>query len=86
MTSSSIPVGQVFDMLGISVETNDAWRVAKVRENGTADKSGVKVGDVITAFDDQDVNAKSDSVNFGSISKITVRRDGKLIPLKLIPR
>jgi hypothetical protein len=86
MMSSSIPVSQVFDMLGISVETSDAWRVAKVRENGTADKSGVKVGDVITAFDDQDVNTRSGSINFGSISKITVRRDGKLVPLKLVPR
>jgi len=86
MTSSTIPVGQVFDMLGISVETNDAWRVAKVREKGPADLSGVKVGDVITAFDDQDVNTRAGSINFGSISKITVRRDGKLIPLKLVSR
>ena len=84
MTSSSIPVSQVFDMLGISVETGDAWRVAKVRENGAADKSGVKVGDVITAFDDHDINAGSGSINFGSISKITVRRDGKLIPLRVV--
>jgi hypothetical protein len=84
MTSSSIPVSQVFDMLGISVETGDAWRVSKVRENGAADKSGVKAGDVITAFDDHDINAGSGSINFGSISKITVRRDGKLIPLRVV--
>ena len=86
VTSTTIPVSQVLDMLGISVETNDAWRVAKVREKGTADKSGVKVGDVITAFDDQDVNTRAGSINFGSISKITVRRDGKLVPLKLVSR
>jgi len=86
MTSAAIPVSQVFDMLGISVETNDAWRVAKVREKGPADLSGVKVGDVITAFDDQDVNTRAGSINFGSISKITVRRDGKLVPLKLVSR
>jgi hypothetical protein len=86
MTSSTIPVSQVLEMLGISVDTDDAWRVAKVKEKGPADKSGVKVGDVITAFDDQDVNTRAGSINFGSISKITVRRDGKLVPLKLVSR
>jgi S1-C subfamily serine protease len=86
MTTTTIPMSAILDLLGISVETNDRWRVAKIRENGTAARTGIKVGDVITAFDDQDVNTKASFVNFGSISAITVRRDGKLIPLMVVSR
>lgn len=86
MTSTDIPVTELLEMLGISVETKDQWRVVRIRANGAAERSGVKAGDVITAFNDRDVSTITGFKNFGSIATITVRRDGKLIPLRIVTR
>jgi S1-C subfamily serine protease len=83
MTPTSIPLSEVLDMLGVAADAKGQWRVTAVRENSPSAKSGVKIGDVITALDDKDINTESAFLNSGSVKVITVRRDGKLIPLKV---
>jgi S1-C subfamily serine protease len=68
----------------MSADANDQWRVTSVRENSPSAKSGVKVGDFVTALDDQDINARSGFNNSGSVTEITVRRDGKRVLLKVV--
>jgi C-terminal processing protease CtpA/Prc len=83
MTPTTIPLDEVLDMLGVRANIKDQWRVTSVRENSPSAKSGVKVGDLITALDDKDINTRSDFINSGSVKMITVKRDGKLISLKV---
>jgi hypothetical protein len=83
MTPTSISVKEVLDLLGISADVKGQWRVTAVRENSSSAKSGIKAGDILTALDGKDINTLRDFMNSGSISVITVRRDGKLIPIKV---
>lgn len=83
MTPTTISLNDALDMLGISADSKSQWRVTSVRENSPSAKSGVKVGDVVTALDGKDINGQAGFTNSGSISVITVKRDGKLVPIKV---
>lgn len=85
MMSTAIPVKEMLDTLGMSVEFENGWRVKSVTDNGAAQKSGIKVGDLVTSLDGRSIDA-STTFNGGSIRSVTVSRDGKTVPLKLVFR
>jgi hypothetical protein len=86
MISTPISVKELLDNLGMSVEFENGWRVKSVTENGVAQKTGIKTGDIITALGDREIDAKTSFNGVGSITSVTVNRDGKRVPLKLVLR
>jgi membrane-associated protease RseP (regulator of RpoE activity) len=82
---SSTPIGirEILMMIGMTAEFNNEWRVTGVTANSPAEKSGIKVGDVVVTINDQQLTAKTTYQGAGTFSTVTVRRDGKVIPIKL---
>jgi hypothetical protein len=86
MTSTPIPVKEILDNLGMSVEFENGWQVKTVTDSGPAQRTGVKVGDIIIALDDRELDLSTSYKGFGSVRTVTVRRGGKLLPLKIASR
>ena len=84
--ASIIPVKSMLDGAGMSVEFENGWQVKSVTENGMAQKSGIKIGDVITALDGRSIDSASVYRGTASFQTMTVRRGGTLILLRIIPR
>ena len=76
------PVREALGVLGVTSSFADGgWKVSSVAENSMASRGKVMAGDVIIAIDDQQL--KSDSTIRGSITTLTVRRDGRTLNLKI---
>jgi hypothetical protein len=86
IASTPITVEDILDNLGMSVTFEDGWRVKTLTENGVAQKSGVAVGDVITALDDRSIDSTTTFNGFGTFRSITVKREGKIVPIAIIHR
>ena len=70
-------------MPGITVEYKSEWIVKAVNKNSPAERSGVQVGDIITAINDDQVAADTKFHGSGTVKTLTVRRDGQSLTLKL---
>jgi S1-C subfamily serine protease len=79
----AVAIRDILQTLGMSAEFRNEWHVTSVSSNSAAERSGVKVGDVIVAVDDRELNAGSAFHGSGSFSTVKVRRGGKLIPIKI---
>ncbi|MEO6334147.1 MAG: PDZ domain-containing protein [Pyrinomonadaceae bacterium] len=81
---SSIPLRDVFGMIGVSADFNDgAWTVRESAANSTAHRAGVRPGDVLEAIDGQPLIRSTTFKGGFSARSIRVRRDGKTINLNL---
>jgi len=85
MITASMPIKDILNNLGMSVQFDNGGKVKTVTDNGPAQKTGIMVGDIITAIDDHDIDASTSFKTFSARS-VTVRRDGKLVPLKIVTR
>ena len=83
ISSTPIGIGEILMMIGMTAEFNNEWRVTGVTTNSPAERSGVKVGDLIVTINDQQLTARTTYQGTGTFSTLTVRRDGKVIPIKL---
>ena len=83
VTSSTISVSDLLDPLGLTVVYGTEFRVTAVRQNSVAARSGVRVGDTLVSLDDKQLRQGTAFSSSGSFSTITVRREGKLVSLKL---
>lgn len=83
--STSISARDLFDILGIKGTFDmTGWKVDAVGANTTAERSGVKTGDVIEAVNDQRLTAKTSfGSNFNGKS-LRIRRDGRTIKIDLV--
>jgi C-terminal processing protease CtpA/Prc len=69
-------------MLGIHAEFVDTgWKVRSLMVNSIASRAKVRLGDIVEAIDGQQL--KGDSTPRGSVTVLTVLRDGKSIDLNL---
>jgi 2-alkenal reductase len=73
----------VWPYLGIEGEASaDGQTVVEVVEDGPSDKAGIEVGDVITAFDDQEITRQNSLLDLlferepGDVVTVTVEREG----------
>ena len=80
---ASISVKTMLDGAGMSVEFENGWQVKSVTENGPAQKSGIRVGDVITALDGRGIDSTTYYKGTASFQTITVRRGGSFILLRI---
>jgi len=83
VSPNAIPVRDILEMSGISAEFQNEWVVKAVAKNSIAERSGVKTGDAVTAINDKQLTADTNFHGFGSITSLTVRRDGQSLTLKL---
>ena len=74
----------VWPYLGIQGEaTAEGQTVVEVVEDGPSDEAGLEVGDVITAFDEQEINRQNSLLDLlfgrepGDVVTVTVDRDGE---------
>ncbi|HUP80871.1 MAG TPA: trypsin-like peptidase domain-containing protein, partial [Pirellula sp.] len=71
-------------------ESEGICKIARVERKGPADMAGIRAGDIILKFDNQQVQsfeqlkAAVDSVTPGEQVTVELQRDGKRIPLRLI--
>lgn len=84
--NKSISIKDAFDFIGMQTEVSGGkLKVKSVRENTMADKSGIKVGDVIEAIDDAKIAPNETMMKSNSVRKITVLRGGKFLEISLQP-
>jgi hypothetical protein len=62
-----------------------AWKVTEVKQNSLAERSGLKAGDVIEAFNKKGLTKKSAFPNRYAGKNVRVLRDGKTIVITLQP-
>jgi hypothetical protein len=82
-TSAPLDVRELLQMMGVDGErTENGWKVNSAAAGSAAERSGVKVGDVIESVDDKPLNGKTPlkTVTFGTVQ---VLRDGKRIKLSI---
>jgi len=71
------------------LKSKDGILVAKVLSDGPAEKAGIKEGDVITKFNEQEVKNANDlvkivsSTEVGKVVNVSVIRDGKTLPFQV---
>ena len=74
----------VLDLLGVEVVySENGWRVAKVVENSTAQRAGLKTGDVVEAINDQPVGEKTTFKGRLTTKSMRVKRDDKSVEVDL---
>ena len=84
ISTASVPVEDIFGIvLGISAKYDNGWTVTSISANGGAMRSGIKVGDVITAINDRQLSSNTTYKGSGNLSTITVRRGGETLLIKL---
>ncbi|MCA1588853.1 MAG: hypothetical protein LC734_00390 [Acidobacteria bacterium] len=85
-TQSAYGIGMkdVFKLIGVEAKAGDTgWEILSIEPASTATKSGVKVGDLVEAVDDRQVNATT-VIDGGFTAKtLKILRDGKRISVKL---
>jgi membrane-associated protease RseP (regulator of RpoE activity) len=83
ISPDTIPVQDILGMTGISAEYKNEWLVRGVAKNSIAERSGIRSGDAIMAINDKPLTAETNFHGSGSITSLTVRRDGQSLVLKL---
>jgi hypothetical protein len=79
---AQIPVRDIFEMLGIDAEFVDTgWKVRSLMVNSIASRAKVRLGDIVEAIDGNPL--KGSSTPRGSVTVLTILRDGKSINLNL---
>jgi membrane-associated protease RseP (regulator of RpoE activity) len=80
-TATVTKLGEVWNLIGITV---DGFKVTGVGKSSVAERSGVKIGDVIQAIDGKNITTDSISDEQINVRSITVVRKGakQEIPLK----
>lgn len=85
--TSALSVKDVLSLIGVEGNFSDnKWKVEAVRQNSQAERSGVKVNDVIEAIDEKDLSTgtiSTDSKGTFSGKKLTVVRGGERLEIKL---
>jgi len=84
VATAKTSVHDVLMLLGIEAEqAQGGWRVKAAAANGAAERSGVKVGDVIEAIEDQQLGTSSVFTGSVSFKSMKVLRDGKSLVIAL---
>jgi membrane-associated protease RseP (regulator of RpoE activity) len=83
VSPNAISVQDILGMPGITVEYSSGWLVKAVSKNSPAERSGVRVGDVITELNGDPLTAETKFHGSGTVTTLTVRRDGQSLVLKL---
>lgn len=65
------------------VYSGNGWRIAAVKENSTAQKAGLKNGDVVEAINDQTLGEKTSFKGQFSGKSIRLKRDGATVTIDL---
>jgi hypothetical protein len=83
-TGGTIPLKEAFDMIGMTGELSaSGWTVRSIKEGTSAQQSGVKAGDVVESVDGLSISDKTKFRSPFMVKTIRVRRDGKVLDLKL---
>ncbi len=79
-----IPAKELLSFLGVGATYDGAgWRVDSVSSNSTAERYGVRSGDIIEAINDQAVNESTSFKDSFTGKSLRVRRDGKVQVIRL---
>ncbi len=76
----------------VSNESASGVRVENVKKGGAAEKAGIREGDVITKVGDTEVAEAADVIvairgaGVGKETTVTVARDGRQVPIKVVPQ
>jgi hypothetical protein len=77
-------IGEILNTIGAeTVPDGKKLRVRSVRENSPAARSGVRVGDIIEAIDDQRLDGETLSPKFSGGKTLTVVRGGEVLKIEL---
>ena len=72
-------------LMSLGIDASDAgektWKVMKLTKDGIAERSGLRVDDVMEAIDDKPIDSLYDG-SF-SVKSISVRRDGKVVKIDI---
>jgi hypothetical protein len=80
-------VSDVLTFLGIDAEKTAAgWRVRSVKADNTAQRSGIKAGDLIEAIEDHELGSSPVIPNNVSFKSLKIIRDGKSLVIALANR
>jgi S1-C subfamily serine protease len=81
---TSVPVKDILLQLGITASYNAGWVVRTVENNSLAARSGVEVGDVVTALGKTTLASDTEFKGSFEASTIKIKRNGqeKELPLK----
>ncbi len=82
VTSGALEFRQVLRSIGINADQSEGgWTVRSLVKNGVAERSGLRVGDLMEAIDDKPINTLYD----GSFSakSISVRRDNEVVKINI---
>ncbi|MEO7539851.1 MAG: PDZ domain-containing protein [Pyrinomonadaceae bacterium] len=83
-TNTKISPQTIFSLMGIKASyTVSGWIVQSVAANNMADRSGIKVGDVIEAVNGQSVTENTMFGNNFLGKSVRVRRGGKIVQISL---
>ncbi|MBK8464840.1 MAG: hypothetical protein IPL32_03335 [Chloracidobacterium sp.] len=82
----SISTKELLMQLGVDAAYSDSsWKVGDVKQNSKAQRSGLKIGDVVEAVNNQILTEKNSFGSPFSSKSIRVRRDGKSVQIELQP-
>ncbi len=78
------PATDIFSLLGVDAKfSNNSWRVGLVKPSTTAERVGVKTGDIIEAVNDQPIKRTTSFPGAFTVKSIRVNRDGKIVNIPL---
>ena len=81
---SQTPASDVLSLLGVGAKfSNGAWRVDSVNTSSSAERAGIKAGDVIEAVNDQAMREKASFKGAFTVRTLLVKRDGQTIKISL---
>jgi len=83
ITTTSLPIREVLSVIGISADYRNGWVVNSVTPNNKAERSGVKVGDVILSLGKTVLSANTEYKGKVEFDSIRIRRGGQEIDLAL---
>lgn len=84
--NNSVSVLEILEMIGVETENaGNKISVKSVKEKSTAERSGVKKGDIIEAIDGQKLEQGNLPPNFKGGNTITVSRGNKTLKIQLKP-
>ena len=77
-------ISDVLTFLGIDAEKTDAgWRVKSAKADGTAQRSGIKSGDLIEAIEDHELGSSPVIPNNVTFKSLKIIREGKSLVIAL---
>lgn len=78
------PATDIFSLLGVDAKfTNKAWRVGSIKPSTTAERVGVKAGDIIEAVNDQPIKQSTSFPSSFTVKSLRVKRDGQIVNIPL---